>query len=88
MVGVMAKTIADTRGFIKSARRAGGKGRKRKLATNGEAPGSEIPAAQSDIPMDVDDIEVDESKMHDDMRILIKVCMSLASNVIPDLTWG
>jgi hypothetical protein len=48
------------------------------LATNGEAPGSEVPAAQPDVPMDVDDIEVDEANMHDDMRILIKVRVILA----------
>jgi SWI/SNF-related matrix-associated actin-dependent regulator of chromatin subfamily B protein 1 len=64
-----------TRRFIKSARRADGKGRKRKLAMNGGAVGSGTPAAELTItiPMDVDDIEVDESTMHEDMRILIKV---------------
>lgn len=72
------KRLRTTRGYIKSARRAQGKGHKRKLATNGEVPGSETPAAQPEVPMDVDEIEVDEAKMHDDMRILIKVCMIFA----------
>lgn len=70
------KRLRTTRGYIKSARRAGGKGRKRKLAatTNGEAPGPETPAVQPEVPMDVDDFVVDDAKMNDDMRILIKVC--------------
>jgi SWI/SNF-related matrix-associated actin-dependent regulator of chromatin subfamily B protein 1 len=81
------KRLRTTRGFIKSARRAGGKDRKRKLALNGEAVvGSETPAAELNtaVPMDVDDIEVDESKMHEDMRILIKLDIVVGSMKLED----
>lgn len=67
------KRLRTERGSTKSARRADGKGRKRKrIVIKDEEP---VPGSLSDsgLALDVDDIEVDESKMSDDMRILIKV---------------
>ena len=61
------KRLRTARGFVKSSRRQAGVGRKRKrVVKNGPSV--------ADRPMDVDDIEIDETQMHEDMRILIKVC--------------
>jgi SWI/SNF-related matrix-associated actin-dependent regulator of chromatin subfamily B member 1 len=67
------KRLRTERGSLKSARRAAGKNRKRKRVVKDEPSATKLPAGGL-VPVDVDDIEVDESMMHEDMRILIKVC--------------
>ena len=69
------KRLRTERGSLKSARRAEGKNRKRKRVVKDEAsvPKSSPAGLYGGVPLDVDDIEVDESTMHEDMRILIKV---------------
>jgi len=61
------KRLRTARGFVNSARRATGKNRKRKRVMKDDT-------SVTGRPMDVDDIEIDETTMHEDMRILIKAC--------------
>ena len=61
------KRLRTARGFVNSARRVTGKNRKRKRVMKDDT-------SVTGRPMDVDDIELDETTMHEDMRILIKAC--------------
>jgi len=69
------KRLRTARGSVRSARRIAGKGRIRKRLVKDEASVTDLPATELDpgVSVDVDDIEIDETKMHEDMRILIKV---------------
>ena len=84
------KRLRTERGSLKSARRAAGKNRKRKRVVKDEPSVTKLPARGLDagVPVDVDDIEVDESTMHEDMRILIKVCQLMPFLLIRSETHG
>jgi SWI/SNF-related matrix-associated actin-dependent regulator of chromatin subfamily B protein 1 len=68
------KRLRTARGAVRSARRIAGKGRKRKAVVKDEVSVTDHSATGLDagVPVDVDDIDIDETKMHEDMRILIK----------------
>ena len=74
---VWRKRLRTERGALRSARRGDGKIRRRKThATVKDEPiesDTGMTILDTSLPADVDDIELDESKMAKDMRILIKV---------------
>jgi SWI/SNF-related matrix-associated actin-dependent regulator of chromatin subfamily B member 1 len=69
------KRLRTERGYVRSTRRVEGKSRKRKRVVKDEETVTKLPSVGVDVgvPLDVDDIEVDESTMQEDMRILIRV---------------
>ena len=71
------KRLRTERGALRSARRGDSKIRRRKThATVKDEPiesDTGMTILDTSLPADVDDIELDESKMAEDMRILIKV---------------
>jgi SWI/SNF-related matrix-associated actin-dependent regulator of chromatin subfamily B protein 1 len=64
------KRLRTERGYVRSTRRVEGKSQKRKRVVKDV---TKLPPVGVDVPLDVDDIEVDESTMQEDMRILIRV---------------
>ena len=68
------KRLRTKRGALRSARRDGGRRKKRAIVKDEPIESDTgISILDTSLPADVDDIELDESKMVEDMRILIKV---------------